>query len=124
MKDIDQKIREALRAEDEELAAFLDETPTLFDQVAQTFRGSSKFLVAVSVTFSIVFMGLCVVCAVQFFQAESTKALIAWAVGFMWCAMAVAMLKLWYWMEMQRHQITREIKRVELEIAALARRMS
>lgn len=123
-QDIDQQIREALRAEDEDLAAFLDEKPTLFDQVFETFRSSSRFLVILSVTFTLVFLVGSIVCVVQFFQAESTKVQLAWVIGFMWSSLAVAMLKLWYWMEMQRHQITREIKRVELEIASIARRLN
>ncbi|MEE8169622.1 MAG: DUF6768 family protein [Phycisphaerae bacterium] len=36
---------------------------------------------------------------------------------------AVAMLKIWYWMEMQRIVVMREIKRVELQIARLAARI-
>lgn len=123
-KDIDQQIRDALRAEDEDLAAFLDDKPTLFDQVFETFRSSSRLLVVVSVAFTLVFFIASIVCIVQFFQADSTKVQLAWAIGFMWSSLAVAMLKMWYWMEMQRHQITREIKRVELEIATLARRMN
>jgi len=121
--DIDRHIRDAFRAEDEQLNAFLESEPNLFDQVASTFRGSSRFLVVISVVVSLVFMGVSIYCIVRFFQADSTKMMIAWAIGFMWASMAVAAMKIWYWMEMQRHQITREIKRVEIEIAALARRM-
>lgn len=120
-KDIDQQIRDALRAEDEDLAAFLDEKPTVFDQVFETFRSSSRFLVIISVSFTALLLIASIVCLVQFFLADTTKIQLAWAIGFMWTSLGVAMLKMWYWMEMQRHQITREIKRVELEIAALAR---
>ena len=33
---------------------------------------------------------------------------------------AVMGMKIWHWMEMQRHALTREIKRVELQVANLA----
>ena len=33
------------------------------------------------------------------------------------------MLKIWYWMEMNRHTLTREIKRVELQIAELVHKV-
>ena len=118
-KDIDQQIRDALRAEDEDLAAFLDEKPTLFDQVFETFRSSSRFLVIMTVTFTFVMFVASIVCLVQFFMADTTKIQIAWAIGFMWSSLAVAMLKMWYWMEMQRHLLTREIKRLELQLANL-----
>jgi hypothetical protein len=37
--------------------------------------------------------------------------------------LAVAMLKMWFWMEMQRIAVTREVKRVELLTAKLLERM-
>ena len=33
-----------------------------------------------------------------------------------------AFLKVWWWMEMQKNSIIREVKRVELQVASLASR--
>jgi hypothetical protein len=46
-----------------------------------------------------------------------------WATACIMCTAAVALLKTWYWMEMQRIVVMREIKRVELQIARLATRL-
>jgi hypothetical protein len=67
---------------------------------------------------------LAVFAAYRFFQAEATQAMIAWATGFLWFSLWVAMLKIWFWMEMQRLPIMREIKRLELKIAELSRQLS
>lgn len=37
-------------------------------------------------------------------------------------AVAVAMLKIWSWMEMHKNQVLREVKRLELQVARLAAR--
>lgn len=124
MTPIDDKIREALRIEDEALARALEEEPSIFDLVADTLRGRLRFLNMLGVAFALIFMALGVFCAVRFFRVEGTRELIAWAVGFGWCMMAVGFVKIWYWMELSKHAVMREIKRVELEIAALAARRS
>ena len=60
---------------------------------------------------TLIFLALAVVCAVNFFNAEQDRELLMWAAGFIVCFSAVSMLKVWYWMEMQRNALTREIKR-------------
>jgi hypothetical protein len=49
--------------------------------------------------------------------------MIAWATCFLWFALWVAMLKMWFWLEMQRFFVTREIKRLELQVANLSRQI-
>ncbi len=71
-----------------------------------------------------VFFGLTIMTAVQFFKVETTREMIAWAIGFVFCINAVAMLKMWYFMEMNKNAVTREVKRLELQIARLAKRLS
>lgn len=48
----------------------------------------------------------------------------AWATGFVVCAIAIAMMKVWYWLELNKNSLAREIKRLELELANLSRRLS
>ena len=69
------------------------------------------------------FLGLGVFSAIKFFKAEATNDVVTWASAFIVCMIGVSMLKIWYWMEMQRNILTREIKRVELQIARLAARI-
>ncbi len=44
--------------------------------------------------------------------------------GFVFCMGAISMMKIWYWMEMQRIGVTREIKRLELQVACLTQRLT
>ena len=72
---------------------------------------------------SLFMFGGSIFCAVQFFRVDSTREMIAWAIGFMFGQLATAMLKMWYFMELNKNSLTREIKRVELQIARLSRRI-
>jgi uncharacterized membrane protein YcjF (UPF0283 family) len=121
MSNFDNDIRNAVRADTDELARAGDEG--LIGQVTATFKSRMRYWVALVWVMSLVMTGLCVFAAIMFFQAETTRDWILYAAIFMWAAVAVAMLKMWYWMEMNRNTHTREIKRVELQIATLAERL-
>ena len=47
--------------------------------------------------------------------------MIAWSLGCMLSLGALAAMKIWYWMELQKNAITREIKRLEIHVARLAK---
>ena len=123
MKDIDDKIRQALRAEDADLFDEVEGEQSLHQMVMETFRGRKRWIVLMAISVGIMFMGLAVLCAVQFFGAETTKQMIAWSIGFVFAFSAVTAMKVWYWMELNKNAIKREIKRLELQIARLAGRL-
>ncbi|MHC4947233.1 MAG: DUF6768 family protein [Planctomycetota bacterium] len=121
MTDLNDRIRDALRADADEALAELVEEPDLFEQVLETFRGRSRALVLMSIAIGILFMAAAVFCLVRFFQVAEVRSMIAWALGFFFCLSAVMGMKVWYWMELQKNAITREIKRLELQVSRLAR---
>ena len=123
MKDIDDKIRQALRAEDADLFDEVEGEQSIHQMVMETFRGRQRWLIMLAIAFGFFFMGLAIFCAVQFFDAETTKAMIAWSIGFVFAFSAVTAMKVWYWMELNKNAIKREIKRLELQIARLAGRL-
>lgn len=124
--ELDKKIKEALSAQDAELFEEYGGEQGIFELIADTFRGKRRWLVVLVYVYSIVFLVLAVITAVQFFKADpdNTRDLILWAMGFLFCNFAVAMLKMWYFMEMNKNAVTREVKRLELQIARLAKRLS
>ncbi len=124
MKDIDSQIREALRQEDADLLEHYRAEPAIHEMVIETFRGRWRWLVAMTFVMICVFVVLMAVCVYQFFHAESVRAMIAWAMGFAWALVAIGMFKIWYWMELNRNSVTREIKRLELQVAQLSRRLA
>lgn len=123
MSELDDKIREALRDEDAELFKDFDGEPSMFDLVMQTFRGRHRWLAMLTVFWSLVFLGLSIFTAVRFFSVEESRERLLWAVAFIFCMSGVSMLKIWFWMELNKNAIMREIKRLELQIARLAGRI-
>ena len=123
MRDIDKTIRAALQEEDRELFDQYGGEQTLLEMVFDTFKGQQRWLKIVMFIDILIFTAMAVICAFQFFDAETTKGLIGWSVGFVCCCLGTMMLKLWWWAQMDKNGITREIKRVELQIARLAARM-
>lgn len=123
MNELDKKIQEALRKEDTELFEDFQGEQSLFEMMADTFRGRHRWLVALMAFWTLVFFVLAILTAVKFFSAEATRDIVMWAAACILCMSAVSMLKLWYFLEMNKNCLTREIKRLELQIARLAGRI-
>lgn len=123
MTDINDRIREALRADTDEALADLADEPDLFEQVIETFRGRNRFVVLLFMAAGTVFMVLGVLCVVRMFGAEEVRTMLAWGFGAYMCFSAILGMKIWYWMELQKNAITREIKRLELQVTRLIDRV-
>jgi uncharacterized membrane protein YciS (DUF1049 family) len=122
-KNIDDKIREALRKEDAELLENYRGEAPFHEMLLDSFRGRNRFLNLMAFVATFIVMALLITSGYQFFQSESTRAMIAWASGFVTCAVATGLLKIWFWLELNKNAITREIKRLELQIANLSRQV-
>jgi len=68
---------------------------------------------------SLACVGLSGYAAYQFYWAVDTKELMAWSVAFIIGILAVSIMKIWAWLEMEKYSTIREIKRLELRIVAL-----
>ena len=123
MSELDKKIAEALRKEDAELFQEFADEPGIFDALVETFRGKRRWLNLLGAVWMLVFIGLGIASAVSFLRADTTRGMLMGALACALCVLVVAMLKVWYWMEMQRIAVMREIKRLELQIAHLAARL-
>lgn len=110
--ETDEAIRRAMRA------ASGDEPPVIA-QVIESFKGRMWWINLLSVPIMLAFMALGVVSAVRFFGASEARDLILWATLFLFSAFTVAMFKVWYWMLLNRNAITREMKRLEVQVARL-----
>lgn len=71
--------------------------------------------------FAIVFFAGAAYCGFQFFNAEHTKHQILYAVIFGLFVEGVALMKIFAWQMLARNSVKREIKRLELRIAELAK---
>jgi hypothetical protein len=123
MKDIDDTIRLALMEEDRELFDAYSGEQSLLDMVADSFKGRARGLVAMVFVAMLLTFALTVVSVIQFFRVESTRALIAWAAVFLVGLLGTGSLKVWYWSQLDKNSLLREMKRMELQIASLASRI-
>ena len=117
MTHIDDRIRSALEAEDQELYDQLDPDMGLQDLILGPFKGKMRWLAALAMVYMLIFGGLTIYCGFQFYAAVETKALLAWGGGCFLSMLAVGFLKMWFFLEMQKNTILRQLKRVELQIA-------
>lgn len=118
---IDKLIKEALT---EEEAKFYDELgeQNVFEKFGGVFRGKMGWLAIIMNVVVLVLFGLLVYCLIQFLNVETTNELIKWGAGMFTCMIMMSMLKLYFWMQMDKNDILRELKRLELQISALANR--
>jgi len=123
MKDIDKSIRAALAAEDRELFEEYSGEQSLLEMIAESFRGRNRWLKIGMNLNILIFTVLAVITAIQFFGADTTRGMIGWSTGFIVCCLGTMMMKSWWWAQMDKNALKREIKRMELQVARLASRM-
>lgn len=94
--------------------------PSIAKQVSSLFEGRWRFFNAMTVGFMLALFVATLFCAAKFLDADSVPQMLRWgAAGFLaW--FGVAYLKLWTWLELERHAVTREVKRLEVQVAHLA----
>lgn len=116
---IDDLIKEALTDEE---AAFYDELEeqNLIGKLGGVFKGKLGWLVGLMNVVNVIFFVLMIYCIVQFFDVSETNELIKWASGGFVCALAISMIKLFVWLQMDKNDILRELKRLELQLASFS----
>ena len=72
----------------------------------------------------LVIFALSIYCLVQFLEAEEIREMLLWGAGMMVGLVMVGMLKMWHWMQMDKNALVREIKRLELQVGLLVKKMS
>ena len=121
MSNFDDKLKKALNDDSRELDKLVAQSqPGLIQMTLSVFRGQGMALNIMAYIIGIVFFVLMIIFAVQFFNVDTTRDQILYATLFMFCNGAVMAMKLWFWMVMNRNAVTREIKRLELQVAKLS----
>lgn len=123
IEKIDEIIKEALTQEE---AKFYDELEeqNLLQMLGGVFKGKLGWLVVVMNITIVVVFGLFIYCVIQFFNTEDTNELIRWSVAGTFCMIAVSMLKLFVWMQMDKNSLLRELKRLEFQVSILSTKLS
>ncbi len=118
-KNIDALIKEALSKEEAEYYDKLEEKP-VFEQFTGLYRGKNMWLNFLVTIMIVVALAACIYAGFRFAEAESTKELLGWALMMGATFIIISMLKIWSWMQMDKGELIREIKRLELQLSAIA----
>lgn len=116
---IDDLIKEALSKEE---AKFYDELgeQSLIGKFGEVHKGKTGWLASIMVVTHVLIFAVFVFCMVQFFNTEVTNELIKWSSAGFLCMIFMGMMKLYIWMQMDKNDILRELKRLELQVSALS----
>lgn len=119
MEEIDKLIKEALTQDE---AKFYDELgeQNVLEKFGGIFKGKMGWLVVIMNIMVFVFLAVLIYCSIQFLDSEATNDLIKWGVGIFICLIMMSMLKVYFWMQMDKNDVLRELKRLELQISALS----
>ena len=117
------RLRAALEADDEAFLNGLEKERGLFAQIGETFRGPMRTMTVVANVAVLIATAVGLWAVWKMFDAASTRELILWA-GAAWAAWTLQIgLKQWIWSRVNTLSILREMKRMELRMAALEARL-
>jgi hypothetical protein len=114
MTDIDDKIREALNADDQKVLDQFGSDPGPISMMLDTFRGKQWWFTVAIWIFGFSFFVLMIVFGQKYFAAEDLKTSLTWGIAFLLCGMGMVIVKVGAWQLMQTQMLLREIKRLEL----------
>lgn len=116
---IDDLIKETLTKEEAKFYEDLEE-PNILGKLNEVHKGKMGWLAIVMNIIHLVAFVLLIYCIFRFLDTEVIKELIRWASGGFLCMIVMGMLKLYIWMQMDKNDILREVKRLEMQVAALS----
>lgn len=122
MNELDRAIRQSLSAEDAELLERVD--PSLRQQVLATFEGQLRWLNGAGWIAGFVLFGVASVMTWRFIYAPTLEEMLRWGAAAALGFAGLALIKVWFWMELQKNAILREVKRLEVQVAALAAQLA
>ena len=122
MDNLDSRIKKELERETSEIDALLAKEGGLPDMVSAAWHGGLRRWIWITSIFLLPISAVMVWCGYEFFTAASSDDRIFWGFSTVLSAMMQIGIKQWQWMEMSRASTMREIKRLELAVAALAAR--
>lgn len=120
MTPIDDALRRSLSSDDEAFLKDLEEGRGLFTQMGAMFEGPMKLWTYFSFIMSFVMFGLFAVFLWKGIEAGTVRETVLYCTGAVWFAIAVAMMKMWWWMRMNHLATLRELKKIELRVTQIA----
>lgn len=122
MTDINKKILKAMEEENKNTQALHgpEDQADVLKQIARSFRGPFKLMFPVIIVMKLATLGLGIYFAYEMLNSSETADKIDWLAGLLLCGMTFVILRLFFFMELQRLSLIREIKRLELRMTLLS----
>lgn len=123
VEKLDDLIKETLSKEEAQFYDQLEEKD-LFGKIGEVYKGKMGWLVIIMNIALVLFFVFFVYSIVEFFEAESIEDMIVWSSAGFLSMIFMSVMKLYVWMQMDKNDILRELKRIELQISVLAHKNS
>ena len=120
MNELDRAIRQSLSTEDAELFDRIGADQALHRQVLDAFESRLRWFNAAGGIAGLVLFAAACVFGWRFWFAQDVNDMLRWLGAAALACAGLGLIKVWFWLELQKHAIVREVKRLELQVAALA----
>jgi len=125
MNSIDDKIKQALSDEYQELIAEndkIDANP--FKQMSAGFKGKMGWMYISVIVFGVLVTAMSIYSIYSFYHETEIKPLIGWGVTIIVTVLLTQIIKMWYWSELGHNRVIREIKLLELQLAQVIKKQN
>lgn len=116
MSDIDSKIRAALNEDEKRMITELQEQAGFFDMLGMALRGKQAWITWYMWILGFIVFFLGVYFFFQFLDSEDLKTSLGWILGIHICISVTITIKVISFTQMQKLELMREIKRLELRL--------
>lgn len=120
MNDIDRAIKQSLSAEDAVLFDRLGADDAFHRQVLATFEGELRWINMAGWIAGFALFAVGSLLAWRFVEAQDLGEMLRWGAGAALAFAGLALVKVWFWLEIQKNAMVREMKRLEVQVASLA----
>ena len=120
MNELDRAIRQSLSAEDAELFDRFGADQALHRQVLDTFASRLRWFNAAGWVAGFVLFAVACVFSWRFWFGQDIADMLRWGGASALAFAGIGLIKVWFWLELQKNAVVREVKRLELQVASLA----
>lgn len=122
MGKLDDAIKDALSKEDAEFLAGLRQEPNAIQQMTGALRGPLSGVHVAYLIFAMAAGIFGVYAGWRFAMSTELRPLFYWGAGIAFCAVVLSVVRVVLFMQIHTNRLLREIKRLELQVAALVAR--
>lgn len=118
--NIDEKIKQDLSEQAQELDRVMTDDHGLFEHLATGFKSGMRWVMVVGYLLAILLTAAMVYTGYHFLTTTGDERVL-WGVGFLAALIMQVTTKLWIWIESNRKAMVRELKRLELRLLSQQR---